>query len=110
MVNALHVSLYGLKASCNLPSKDHGNLFPGSDLDVPGCLDIDPHSRDQHSRWWRILAISHFSKSNNGVLDVSGWIEEISDGRLGDTCALGLVASHVVCDTACHQQLDTERY
>jgi hypothetical protein len=110
MVNALHVSLYGLKASCNLPSKDHGNLFPGSNLDVPRRLDIDPHRRDQHSRRWGVLAISHFSKSNNGVLDVSGRIEEISDGRLGDTCALGLVTSHVVCYTACHQQLNTEGY
>ena len=84
----------------NSPSKDQRDLFPRSDLDVPGRLDIDPHRRNQHSRRRRILAISHFGESNYRVLNISGRVEEISDGRLGNTCALGLVASHIICDTA----------
>jgi hypothetical protein len=42
-----------------------------------------------------MLAISHFSESDDGVLDVSRRIKKVGDGRFWNSSNLRLITGHV---------------
>lgn len=81
------------------PGQDHRDLVSTCDHNLPRRRDLDVHGCNQHRRRWGVSAVSHLSKANDWILDITRRVEKGDQGWFRYACGVRFVTGHIISHT-----------